>query len=69
MMKIQQSRLASLCGIAAAMVTECRLMITESGINTLAVDTENVGMVSINLPKEQFEEFSEAEKIEIGMDI
>ena len=67
-MKITQKRLAALCDTLRALVPECRLMITESGISVLAVDTANVGIVSINLPKASFEEYAE-ETAEIGMDV
>lgn len=69
MMCINQKRIAAFIGILRALVPECRLMISaEDGLNVLAVDTANVGMVSCRLPKESFEEFSE-EKTEIGMDV
>lgn len=69
MMKIQQSKLALMCDTLAALVPECRLMITDQGWNTMAVDTANVGMVLVNLPNTAFEEFQESEKVEIGMDV
>nr|WP_321349751.1 DNA polymerase sliding clamp [uncultured Methanoregula sp.] len=69
MMKIPQQRLSALCDTLAALVPECKLMITADGLNTLAVDTANVGMVQVNLPKEQFDEYTETAKVEIGMDV
>jgi proliferating cell nuclear antigen len=69
MMKITQKRLAQFCGIVQALVPECRLMITDSGWNTMAVDTANVGMVTANMPAASFEEFKETDKTEIGMDV
>lgn len=68
-MKIEHKRLASFCNIAAALVPECRLMITKDGFNTMAVDTANVGMVSIRLPAASFGEYGIAESTEIGMDV
>ena len=68
-MKINQKRITAFIGILRALVPECRLMISaEDGLNVLAVDTANVGMVSVRLPKESFEEFDE-ESSEIGMDV
>jgi len=67
-MKIEQKRIATFCNICRALVPECRLIVTPEGISTLAVDTANVAMVQVNLPKESFEEFRE-EKTEIGMDV
>jgi len=69
MMKIPQTRLSAFCNVLSALVPECRLMITDQGWNTLAVDTANVAMVSANLPKAQFDEFTETEKAEIGLDL
>ena len=69
MMKISQERLATFCGILGAIVPECRLMITQDGWNTMAVDTANVAMVSANLPATLFEEYGEVKKVEIGMDL
>lgn len=69
MMKIEHKRLASFCSIAAALVPECRLMITKDGFNTIAVDTANVGMVSIRLPATSFSEYSPGDATEIGMDV
>lgn len=71
MMKISQERLATFCGILGAIVPECRLMITQDGWNTMAVDTANVAMVSANFPATLFEEYGkvEEEKVEIGMDL
>ena len=68
MMKISQARLSTFIEILRALVPECRLMITEIGINTLVVDTANVAMVRANLPKASFEVFNE-ERGEIGLDV
>jgi proliferating cell nuclear antigen len=67
-MKISQKRLSTFVDILRALVPECRLMITETGINTLVVDTANVAMVRAVLPKASFEVFNE-ERAEIGMDV
>jgi len=68
MMKITHKKLTALCDIAAALVPECRLMITEDGVNTAAVDTANVAMIQFRLPKGQFDEFK-VEPEKIGMDV
>lgn len=68
MIKITHKKLTALCDIAAALVPECRLMITEDGMNTAAVDTANVAMIQFRLSKEQFDEFK-VEPEEIGMDV
>jgi proliferating cell nuclear antigen len=73
-MKIEQKRIALFCDILRALVPECRLMITESGISVLAVDTANVGMVSVRLPYTCFEEFGihadgKFDNLEVGMDV
>jgi proliferating cell nuclear antigen len=52
----------------SALVTECRLRITDGGISTRAVDTANVAMVSLELKKEAFDSFRGATG-EIGLDI
>jgi proliferating cell nuclear antigen len=52
----------------SALVTECRLHTDENGMNTRAVDTANVAMVSLSLKKEAFDSFSSA-KNELGLDI
>lgn len=69
MMKISQKRLAAFCSTILALTPECRLTINDLGWNTQSVDTANVAMVSANLPKDQFEEFTESESTEIGMDM
>ncbi|QYZ78359.1 DNA polymerase sliding clamp [Methanofollis formosanus] len=52
----------------AALVTECRLHVDETGIRTCAVDTANVAMVSLELGKDAFETY-EAAPEELGIDI
>jgi proliferating cell nuclear antigen len=69
MMKIEQKRLKSFYEIMKALVPECRLMINQDGWNTMAVDTANVAMVSVVLPKTQFAQFEGEEKGEIGLDL
>lgn len=68
MMKISQKRITAFCDVLRALVPECRLVICPDGFNTIAIDTANVAMVNINLPKAQFEEFQE-DPAEIGMDV
>lgn len=68
MMKLTHKRLATFCSLIAALVPECRLMITKDGLNTLAVDTANVGMVSVRLPATAFEQFTVTDA-EVGMDV
>lgn len=68
MMKITQERLAEFCSIVQALVPECKMVITETGWNTMAVDTANVGMVVCHMPNTSFTEFT-VEKIEVGMDM
>ncbi len=68
MMKIELKKITAFCNIVQALTPECRLLVTDAGINTLAVDTANVGMVSCSLPKESFQEYTET-KAEIGMDL
>lgn len=69
MMKIPQTRLAALCSILQALVPECKMMMDSAGWNTQAVDTANVAMVSVTMPKSCFEQYDDKEKIEIGMDV
>ncbi len=69
MMKISQQRLAALCSILQALTPECRMMITDQGWTTRAVDAANVGMVMVNLPKASFEEYTETDRFELGMDV
>lgn len=69
MMKIEQKRLKAFYDILRALVPEVRLMITPDGWNTLAVDTANVAMVSVNLPKDQFAAYQDETKSEIGLDL
>ncbi|MEN6610026.1 MAG: DNA polymerase sliding clamp [Methanoregulaceae archaeon] len=52
----------------SALVTECRLRISENGFTARAVDTANVAMVSLELRKEAFDSFAGTEA-EIGLDI
>ena len=52
----------------SALVTECRLRISEGGISTRAVDTANVAMVSLELRKDAFDSFT-GNAGEIGLDI
>ncbi|NYT06063.1 MAG: DNA polymerase sliding clamp [Methanomicrobiales archaeon] len=54
--------------VIAALVTECRLHIGEAGIQTRAVDTANVAMVSLEVRPEAFTSFS-ATSEELGVDI
>ena len=54
--------------VISALVPECRLHTTDSGISTRAVDTANVAMVSLELKKEAFDSFK-ASKSEVGIDI
>jgi proliferating cell nuclear antigen len=54
--------------VIAAMVTECRLNISEQGIRTRAVDTANVAMISLELDQEAFASFL-ATAGELGIDI
>jgi len=54
--------------VIAAMVTECRLTISEQGIRTRAVDTANVAMISLELDQEAFSSFL-ATAGELGIDI
>lgn len=68
MMKLQQKRLAAVINTLTALVPECRLTITDIGINVIAVDTANVALVSVNLPAASFQEYRE-EPAEIGMDL
>ena len=69
MIKIQQKRIMTFCDVIRALVPECRLIIGQDVLNILAVDTANVAMVNINLPKAQCEEFTDEEPCEIGMDV
>lgn len=52
----------------AALVTECRLHVDDTGIRTCAVDTANVAMVSLELGTDAFETY-EAAPEELGIDI
>jgi len=52
----------------SALVTECRLRISEDGFSARAVDTANVAMVSLELRKEAFDSFA-GSTAEIGLDI
>lgn len=54
--------------VIAALVTECRLQIEENGINTRAVDTANVAMVSIEVSRDAFQSFTATDG-ELGLDI
>ena len=54
--------------VIAAIVTECRLNISESGFMARAVDTANVAMISIELSKEAFNSYSAGDSV-IGIDI
>jgi proliferating cell nuclear antigen len=54
--------------VIAALVTECRLHIGDEGINTRAVDTANVAMVSLEVSKDAFQSFAATED-ELGLDI
>lgn len=40
-----------------ALVTECRLHVTEAGVNSITTDAANVAMVKLVLPRESFSEF------------
>jgi proliferating cell nuclear antigen len=69
-LEIKQPVITLFCDTLAALVPECRLIVGESGINALAVDTANVGMVLVNLPNTAFEAFQPGdERTEIGMDV
>ena len=52
----------------SALVTECRLRISEEGFSARAVDTANVAMVSLELRREAFDSYA-ATPAEIGLDI
>ncbi|MCQ1537607.1 DNA polymerase sliding clamp [Methanocalculus taiwanensis] len=52
----------------SALVGECRLHVSESGIATRAVDTSNVAMISLELDAAAFQTYS-ATQTEIGLDI
>jgi len=54
--------------VIAALVTECRLHIGPEGINTRAVDTANVAMISLTLSSGAFTSY-DATETEIGLDI
>ena len=54
--------------VIAAIVTECRLNISEEGFKTRAVDTANVAMISFELSSEGFASYTATEK-DIGIDI
>jgi proliferating cell nuclear antigen len=52
----------------SALVNECRLHVSETGIRTITVDTSNVAMVSLELEAGAFDSFA-AEPAELGLDI
>ena len=52
----------------AAMVNECRFHVSEEGMKTLAVDTANVAMISLDVKSDAFISFS-ANPTELGIDI
>ena len=52
----------------SALVPECRLHTTDSGISTRAVDTANVAMVGLELKKEAFESYK-ATTSQLGIDL
>jgi proliferating cell nuclear antigen len=54
--------------VISALVTECRLQVSDTGIRTRAVDTANVAMVSIEVRPEAFTSFT-ATTQELGLDI
>ncbi|MCP1661766.1 MAG: DNA polymerase sliding clamp [Methanocalculus sp. MSAO_Arc1] len=54
--------------VISALVGECRMHIDESGIQTRAVDTSNVAMVSLELDAAAFQSYT-ATPLEIGLDI
>ena len=54
--------------VIAAIVTECRLNVSEAGFMTRAVDTANVAMISIELSPEAFSSYTADENV-VGLDI
>jgi len=52
----------------SALVPECRMHTSESGISTRAVDTANVAMVGLELKKEAFESYK-ATNSQLGIDL
>ncbi|HJJ48463.1 MAG TPA: proliferating cell nuclear antigen (pcna) [Methanocorpusculum sp.] len=53
----------------SALVNECRLHVTETGIRTITVDTSNVAMVSLELEASAFDSFACDGELELGLDI
>ncbi|HJJ28345.1 MAG TPA: proliferating cell nuclear antigen (pcna) [Methanocorpusculum sp.] len=53
----------------SALVNECRLHVTETGIRTITVDTSNVAMVSLELEAAAFDSFACEGDLELGLDI
>jgi proliferating cell nuclear antigen len=54
--------------VIAALVTESRLHISETGLTTRAVDTANVAMISLEVSPDAFSSFT-ATTTEVGLDI
>ncbi|MCX6694552.1 MAG: DNA polymerase sliding clamp [Methanomicrobiales archaeon] len=52
----------------SALVTECRIHLSEDGISTRVVDTANVAMISLTLNKTAFQSFASTIS-ELGIDI
>ncbi|HOX36266.1 MAG TPA: DNA polymerase sliding clamp [Methanoregulaceae archaeon] len=59
-MKIDHKKLLAFVDAVAALAPECRVWLKEGGLETRAVDTANVAMVSAKLPKESFTEYKAA---------
>ena len=53
----------------AALVTECRIHTSPTGINCRAVDTANVAMISMDIPREWFDLYQCTTTEEIGIDV
>lgn len=52
-----------------SIVDECKWNIGEEGISITAVDPAHVGMVSTDIPKENFERWEIDEEVEIGLNL
>ncbi len=68
MMKIKKTTILAFLDAVETLAPECRVWLKKDGMQTRAVDTANVAMVSARLPKDAFTEYKEETGI-MGFDL
>lgn len=69
-MKIEKKTLLAFIEAVGALAPECRVWLKNDGMETRAVDTANVALVSAKLPKGAFSEYDNGGKVDVmGLDI